>query len=353
MSALVPVNQTSIATLEQACKWLSEVKSIEEALSFRDQVEAVRHYRQVSGHAIEACNEAAEIKVRAERRIGELLEKQLNHDGGRPPKNPDRESGFTKLADVGVSYKQSERFQAIASIPEAQFEAHLAERKEAGEQITTAETVRLAKSIKKEEKRFEVANPEKPPRQEAGITTDLHDLIECGEKFSTIYADPPWVYENQRTRGATSDHYGGMSVEEIAGLPVARLVTDNAHLHLWTTNGFIEQSFAIMRAWGFEYKSMFIWAKTQIGMGNYWRVAHEMLLFGVRGSCPFAVHNLRSWAEYPRGQHSAKPEPIRGMIEKASPGPYLELFGRRAVCGWTVFGNQVERDLFTSEESDE
>jgi len=149
MSALVPVNQTSIATLEQACKWLSEVKSIEEALSFRDQVEAVRHYRQVSGHAIEACNEAAEIKVRAERRIGELLEKQLNHDGGRPRKNPDRESGFTKLADVGVSYKQSERFQAIASIPEAQFEAHLAERKEAGEQITTAETVRLAKSSRR------------------------------------------------------------------------------------------------------------------------------------------------------------------------------------------------------------
>jgi len=55
-----------------------------------------------------------------------------------------------------------------------------------------------------------------------------------------------------------------------------------------------------------------------------------------------------SWRQLERWEHSAKPEAVRSMIEKASPGPNrLELFGRRAVEGWSVWGNEVERDLFT------
>ncbi|PZR91011.1 MAG: hypothetical protein DLM68_03990 [Hyphomicrobiales bacterium] len=48
-----------------------------------------------------------------------------------------------------------------------------------------------------------------------------------------------------------------------------------------------------------------------------------------------------SWFECARGGHSAKPEQVRAMIERASPGPYLELFGRLRADGWTVFGDQV------------
>jgi hypothetical protein len=55
------------------------------------------------------------------------------------------------------------------------------------------------------------------------------------------------------------------------------------------------------------------------------------------------ARSRRSWQEFERGRHSAKPEEVRGFIERASPGPYLELFGRRPVEGWAVFGNQVER----------
>lgn len=83
-----------------------------------------------------------------------------------------------------------------------------------------------------------------------------------------------------------------------------------------------------------------------MGIGNYWRVSHELMLLGVRGDAKrFADHSQKSWMEFPRGEHSAKPEQIRHIIEQVSPGPFLELFGRKPVGGWTVFGNQIERRL--------
>lgn len=172
------------------------------------------------------------------------------------------------------------------------------------------------------------------------------DLASFPEKFATVYADPPWQYGNQGTRGATGDHYSGMTVDEICALPVSGLVADNAHLHLWTTNAFLFEARRVLEAWGFEYKSCFIWVKPQIGMGNYWRVSHEFLLFGIRGSLPFADKSLRSWGEFRRSQHSQKPEYIRDLIHKASPGPRLELFARRPVEGWTCWGNEIESNVF-------
>ncbi len=62
------------------------------------------------------------------------------------------------------------------------------------------------------------------------------------------------------------------------------------------------------------------------------------------------AHDLRSWAEISRGEHSAKPEQVRLMVEKASPGPWLELFARQAVTGWKVLGNEATPDLFTQQE---
>lgn len=168
-----------------------------------------------------------------------------------------------------------------------------------------------------------------------------------GQKFGCIYADPPWKYGNQSTRAATDNHYQTMGIDDICSMPVKELAADDAHLHLWTTNAFIREAFDVIEAWGFEYRSMFVWVKPQMGIGNYWRVSHEILLLGIRGNAKrFRNRSLKSWAEFPRGRHSAKPEEIRVMIEKCSPGPYLELFGRALIDGWTVFGNQIEPRLF-------
>jgi N6-adenosine-specific RNA methylase IME4 len=100
-----------------------------------------------------------------------------------------------------------------------------------------------------------------------------------------------------------------------------------------------------------------------MGIGNYWRNSHEFLLTAVRGpNRSFRDHGLQSYkvlgeggagdsfldTSMPsfrvieRGQHSAKPYEVRRMVERASPGPWLELFGRKAIPGWVVFGNQVD-----------
>jgi N6-adenosine-specific RNA methylase IME4 len=174
------------------------------------------------------------------------------------------------------------------------------------------------------------------------VETDLLRLIDEGKRFATIYADPPWPYKNQATRGATGNHYATLSLKALAALPVPELVTQNAHLHLWATNAFLDEAIALLRAWGFAYRTYAVWDKLLMGAGNYWRNQTELLLFGVRGRLLFRDRSLRNVIREKRGRHSAKPEVVRALIERASPGPYLELFGRRVIPGWTVVGNQIE-----------
>ena len=68
---------------------------------------------------------------------------------------------------------------------------------------------------------------------------DLNQLAESDCKFPTIYADPPWMYDNRSSRGAAENHYPTMPVDKICKLPISELSDDNAHLHLWTTNAFL------------------------------------------------------------------------------------------------------------------
>ena len=180
------------------------------------------------------------------------------------------------------------------------------------------------------------------------IVRDLRTLCLNGVRFSTVYADPPWPYDNTAARGAAENHYRTMSLDEILNEPVKQLIREQAHLHLWTTNAFLREAFEVIHHWGFQYKSCLVWVKPQLGMGNYWRVSHEYLLLGVRGNLTFSDRACRSWQLARRTRHSRKPFLFRELIERVSPGPYLELYGREEQpnTGWTVYGNQVERRLF-------
>ena len=176
----------------------------------------------------------------------------------------------------------------------------------------------------------------------------LQKLVEQGRKFPTIYADPPWPYNNEASRAAAVNHYPTMSIGAICAEPVRDLVEDNAHLHLWTTNAFLHEAFDVVGAWGFRFKSCLVWVKDEIGMGNYYRVSHEFLFLGVRGQLTFRDRTVRSWLQAHRTTHSRKPGIVRALVESVSPGPYLELYGREELpnSAWTVYGNQVEKRLF-------
>lgn len=331
---------TALAKLEKARKLLAECQTIDDAKAIRDQAEAVRVYCKQQSDGLSAQNYAAEIKLRAERKCGQLLAAMEKHKGGRPSKE-NRLHDVTGLEELGIGKMQSHRWQLEAKVPEKDFESFVRSTHEGGKELTSTALYKLGKKITAS-KKGKATIPFRGQTRAVNFLTDLD-----GDKFGCIYADPPWKYSNQGTRANTNEHYLTLTVDELCDWPVKDIAADDAHLHLWTTNAFLPDSFRVIEAWGFEYRSCFVWVKPQLGIGNYWRLSHEFLLLGIRGSAKrFNSKSLKSWAEYDRTKHSAKPEQIRNMIELASDGPYLELFGRKQVEGWTVLGNQIEERLF-------
>ena len=336
---IIPVHEHQLVCLEAACKQLAEARSIEEVEEIRDAAQAMTHYYRQRGYGLAAINDAAEVKIRAERRMGELLAENVSQ--GRP--SIKKGSKMLPFLPDDVSKTNSSRWQRIAKIPDPVFEGHISDVRSKEQELTTVGVLRLAKELRQPGKQG------KPPLVNGCKVEHLQVLVDDGEKFGTIYADPPWSYSNQATRASTDNHYQTMTVDDICGLPVKDLADDNAHLHLWTTNAFLRDSFRVMEAWGFTYQGVFVWCKSKMGIGNCWRVSHEFLMLGIRGEprrfCKGA-QNLMSWAVLPRDRHSSKPGKVRAWIEKASPGPYLELFARHIFDNWTVWGNEITEELF-------
>jgi N6-adenosine-specific RNA methylase IME4 len=132
---------------------------------------------------------------------------------------------------------------------------------------------------------------------------------------------------------------------DIASWGVAQLtgkVADKAHLYLWTTNSFMEAAHQIAVSWGFQPKTIITWIKNGLGTGYYFRNTTEHLLFATRGNLGTLRDDVPTHFAADRQQHSVKPQMAYHIIEKASPGPRLELFARTHRDGWDVVGNQVE-----------
>ncbi len=176
--------------------------------------------------------------------------------------------------------------------------------------------------------------------------------------FATILADPPWRFQN-RTGKVAPEHrrlsrYRTMSVEEICRLPVAAHCLEPAHLYLWVPNALLEEGLEVMRSWGFTYKTNLVWYKVRKdggpdgrGVGFYFRNVTELLLFGVKGR--LRTHEpgrtqVNLFATRKR-EHSRKPVETYDLIRRCSPGPYIELFAREKVSGWTQWGDEVETYL--------
>lgn len=163
-------------------------------------------------------------------------------------------------------------------------------------------------------------------------------------RYRTIIADPPWITGQNGKLGA-EQYYALMDIDAIKAMPVADLAEDNAHLYLWCYPATRYVAEEVMAAWGFRFVDEFVWGKDQMGLGKYFRHAHETLLLGVRGRLPVQFRGQRSFTMLPRQAHSHKPEEIHIMAQRLSPGPYLELFARRPFPGFDIWGAEVESDI--------
>lgn len=185
----------------------------------------------------------------------------------------------------------------------------------------------------------------------SAIVRDLDVLVARGQHFGVVYADPPWRFETRSDKGrgrAADTHYKCMTLDDIAALPVRDLAAKDSALWLWATAPMLPQALDVMKGWGFTYRSSLLWDKIHVGTGYWFRNAHELLLLGTRGNVPAPEPGTQSESiiRVVRGQHSAKPEQCRPLIERYFPtASKLELFGRRPARGWIVFGDQIERGL--------
>lgn len=162
--------------------------------------------------------------------------------------------------------------------------------------------------------------------------------------FHTILADPPWPAQGGER------HYQTMSLERIMGLPVGQLAASDAHLWLWTTNALLPRAYEVARAWGFTVRSPLTWVKFRLGLSgpSQLRNATEHLLFCTRGRAPLGSRSQPTWFNAPVAEHSRKPAEQFAIIERVSPGPYLELFARRqpeSRADWAVWGDEVASDV--------
>jgi N6-adenosine-specific RNA methylase IME4 len=175
-------------------------------------------------------------------------------------------------------------------------------------------------------------------------------------KYQTIVADPPWSYGG-KFNGYSSGEitpkmprcgtrkplpYGTMTVPEIAALPVSDLAVDAAHLYVWTTQRFLWETPRVVEAWGFKPSAVLTWCKRPRGrgLGNAFTPTTEFVVFAHRGGLrPLSRHDS-TWFEGMRGVHSQKPETFLDIVEQVSPGPYLEMFARRARFGWDYWGDE-------------
>lgn len=180
--------------------------------------------------------------------------------------------------------------------------------------------------------------------------------------YRCIAADPPWPQAGGGTLrgregfldcgGASMPMpYRTMTVDEIAAMPVADLAHGTgAHLYLWTTNGFLDQAFDVVRAWGFRYSTTLVWAKTPMGggLGGAYGISTEYIVYARRGQLAPLSRVRGTWFPWKRPyddrgkpMHSAKPDEFYRLAEIVTPGPRVELFARRARRGWAAWGNQA------------
>ena len=180
------------------------------------------------------------------------------------------------------------------------------------------------------------------PTESTGSSPTIPGLPPGG--FATILVDPPWPLQSGEK------HYRTMSLARITALPVGTLAARDAHLWLWTTNALLPKAYEVAEAWGFTVRSPLTWVKFRLGLGGRYQLrnATEQLLFCTRGKAPLGSRSQPTWFNAPVQEHSRKPAEQFAIIERVSPGPYLELFARRRPESnqpWAVWGDQVASDI--------
>jgi hypothetical protein len=261
----------AVKLFDAACRALAEARTLIELKSVADKAAALKEYgRLAKDRRLEI--DAAELRVRAERRLGEMLAAVKatfglsagNAGKGRPkiggsdlePPNKTtlEAAGETPptLAEIGIDKKLSSRAQRLASISETEIEARLTRWRQHAERGAKRITLDIMRGGDKRERR--AARERQLGGQIAAGNLDLPQ-----QKYGVILADPEWRFEpRSRETGmdcAADNHYPTSATEIIAARPVSEIAADDCALFLWATAPMLPQALVVMTAWGFTYQT--------------------------------------------------------------------------------------------------
>ncbi len=353
MVALVPLDAPPLVLYDAACAAIAEAKRVDEVKAVGDYATRMRLLaRQSKNRQMEI--DAWEIRLRAERRLGEMMAAQRDDVGlavgGRPRTKvePDQapETGSSAdpvltLADAGIDKHLANRARKYAAIPDAEFEAILDEQRELFADADVKVTMSLVAAGDKAQRRAE---------REAALAAKVIALPD--KKYGLILDDPEWRFEvRSRETGldrAADNHYPTSPLAEILARDIESIAAEDCAWFRWVTAPHLANGVRSIEVGGFVYKTCWIWAKDRIGTGYWNRNRHEILLLAVRGKvpCPAPGQQWDSLLHAPVTHHSEKPERFLEMLEAYFPTlPKIELNRRGAPRpGWDAWGNEADLD---------
>lgn len=340
MQDLTVVQHNLPATVDDLAKFV--LVGREKLVAVRAEIRAIDKVglaQEVRAQKLQEAQAISEAVLDAEVKIGELMAKVPTQQGKRTDikllDTAVQKSKQQFIEDAGFTVKQAQRFETLAAHPEIVEQAK-AEARENDDIVSRSLVLNM---IKKQERQEAIQEQIARPKASNHI-----DIYTTDKRYRVIYADPPWSYNDKQDTpqlGGAVKHYPTMPLEDICDIPIP--AEKNAVLFLWTTSPMLEDAFKVINAWGFNYKSSFIWDKISHAMGHYNSVRHEFLLIATRGKCtPDVPKLLDSVVSIERTEHSRKPKEFRDMIDLLYPiGERLEMFAREAAEGWDVWGNMA------------
>ena len=302
-----------LVLLTNVQKALAEARSVDEVRHLRDQASAVRAYARKAKLGQDILVDAAAIKLRAERRLGQILlqtELAKASPGNQHTGNAELSASgnpMVTLKELGLTKSDSSRSQQVAGLAEEVFERYLQESLAARREPTMTAALRLAGKNGHDDRAAPVSAPAAPPPARANNTP--------AGRYATGLVNLQSLL--------ASEH---RSLDSLLKEPTNRLFLDAAHLHVWCLPEQLLDALDLLEGWGFLYASAIPLAVPKAGEANYWPVTHGLLLLGVRGATQFAGISRSDVLEKTSLPSADLEMRISVLIEQVSPAPYVFLY---------------------------
>lgn len=325
-----------LTLLSNAQRVLAEARTVDEAKDICDKAAAVRAYIQKARLGRDLMIEAATIRIRAERRLGQMLRETplaIASAGNQYTNTKTGEPADTvSLKDLGITKNESSRSQRIADLADDFFEAYLEECRQAQREPTLSALVRLV---------VKNANDKSPAPKPTVVDVQPSVTGVTTEAASTVLLVLPALDSQQ------PDLHQARIIDRLCHWKPANVIRPAAHLYVWASGPQLPEALDIIDAWQFAYFGSMACVYQEALPDVPWQDAHHLLLFGTRGSLGIAEAAPRSWLQCKRPEEGCVPGKVIDTIETASPEPHLLLLGSPTAepNGWTTIHDMTQLRL--------